>query len=57
MERQVLGFRHMPEVAVDIFAQAGEADFFRIDRDRAGFDLRKIQNVVDQVEQIRAGRS
>ena len=35
--------------------QAGEEDFLRFDRDRAGFDLRQIENVADQVQQVGAG--
>ena len=53
MERQVLRFRHMPEVAVDSLPQTLEADIFHIHRHCARFDLRQIQNVIDQIQQIR----
>ena len=35
--------------------QVGEEDLLGIDRDRAGFDLRQVENVADQVEQVGAG--
>ncbi len=35
--------------------QVGEEDLLRIDRHRAGFDLRQIEDVADQVEQVGAG--
>ena len=54
VERQVLGLGHVPEVAVDGVAQAGEGDLLDLDRDRAGLDLREVEDVVDQVA---AGRS
>ena len=56
VERQVLGLGHVPEIAVDVVAQAGEGDFFDLDRHGAGFDLREIENVVDEVQQVGAGR-
>ena len=46
---------HVPEVAIDGVAQAGERDFLDLDGDRAGLDLREIENVVDQIEQVGAG--
>ena len=55
IERQILGFGDVAEIAIDIIAQSREGDFFDLDRDGAGFDLRKIENVVDEVEQIGAG--
>ena len=33
-----------------------EGDFLDLDSDRAGLDLREIENVVDEVEQVGAGR-
>ena len=33
----------------------GEEDLLGVDRDGAGFDLRQIENVADQVEQVGAG--
>ena len=56
VERQVLGLGHVPEVAVDVVAQAGEGDFLDLDGDRAGLDLREVENVVDEVQQVGAGR-
>ena len=56
VERQVLGLGHVPEVAVDVVAQAGEGDFLDLDGDGAGLDFREIENVVDEVEQVGAGR-
>ena len=55
MERQVLSLGHVPEVPVDICAQTGERDVFDIHRDRAGFDFGKIQDVIDQVQEIGTG--
>ena len=57
VERQVLGLGHVPEVAVDVLAQAGEGDLLDLDRDRAGLDLREIENVVDEVAADRSRRS
>ncbi len=37
------------------FQQAREKYFFRFDRNRPGLDLRQVQNVADQVQQICAG--
>ena len=56
LEGQVLRFGHMAEVAVDVLAQPGEGDVFDLDRHRARFDLRQVENVVDQVQQVRARR-
>ncbi len=36
----------------DHLQQAGEEDLFGFDRHRAGFDLRQVENVGDEVEQI-----
>ena len=55
VEWQVLGFGHVPEVAVDGVAQGGEGDFLDLDGDGAGLDFREIENVVDEVEQVGAG--
>ena len=46
----------VPERALDIFAQVREGDFLAVDRDRSGFDLRKIEDVADQMQQVGAGR-
>ena len=55
VEGQVLGLGHVAEVAVDGVAQAGEGDLLDLDRDRAGLDLRQVEDVVDQVQQVGAG--
>ncbi len=55
VERQVLGLGHVPEVAIDVVAQAGEGNFLDLDGDGAGLDLREIENVVDEIEQVGAG--
>ena len=55
VERQVLGLGHVPEVAVDGVAQAGEGDFLDLDGDGAGLDFREIEDVVDEVEEVGAG--
>ena len=55
VERQVLGLGHVPEVAIDGVAQAGEGNLLGLDGDGAGLDLRKIENVVDEVQQVGAG--
>jgi hypothetical protein len=48
-------FRLVAERPRDHFEQAGEEDFLGFHRDRAGFDLRKIENVADQVQQVGSG--
>ena len=35
--------------------QIGEEDLLGVDRDRAGFDLRQVEDVADEVEQVGAG--
>ena len=39
----------------DRVEQVGEEDLLRFDGDGAGFDLRQVENVADQVEQVGAG--
>ena len=39
----------------DHVEQVGEEDLLGVDRDGAGFDLRQVENVADQVEQVGAG--
>ena len=55
VERELPRFRLVPERPRDRFEQIREEDLLGFDRDRAGFDLREIENVADQVEQIGAG--
>ena len=45
----------MAERPRDHFEQAGEEDFLGFHRNGAGFDLRKVENVADQVQQVGAG--
>ena len=54
VERQVLGLGHVPEVAVDVVAQTGEGDFLDFDGHGAGLNLRQVEDVVDQVQEVRA---
>src|SRR6185312_7368912 len=39
----------------DAFSEVGEGDFLRIHRNGAGFDLRQVENVADQIQQVGAG--
>ena len=55
-ECQVLGFRNVMERPFDAVPQRRERDLFGLDRNRAGFDFRQIQNIVDEREQVRSGR-
>src|SRR5262249_30836857 len=55
LERQLPGVGLVTEWASDRVKQAGEEDLFRFHGDSAGLDLRQIENVADQVEQIGAG--
>ena len=51
-ELELLGFSHVAECPVDVLQEIVELQFLDIDDDRTGFDLRKIEDVVDQIEQI-----
>ena len=42
----------MSEVAVDVITQTKEGDFFDFNGHGARFDLRKVKNIINQVEQI-----
>jgi hypothetical protein len=55
-ERQVLGLGHVAEAAIEVVEHAAERDRLDVDRHRARLDLRQVENVVDQVEQVGAGR-
>ena len=55
LETQPPVFRLVAEGAGHHVEQAGEEDFLGIDRDGARFDLREIENVADQVQQIGPG--
>ena len=45
----------MAERPADRVEQIGEEDLLRLHRDRSGFDLRQVENVADQVQQVGAG--
>src|SRR6476659_5792710 len=47
-EGKALRVRNVPESTIDIMLQIGKAQLGDIQRDSSGFDLRKIQNVVDE---------
>ena len=55
VEREFLRVGHGLEMAGDAVAQPGERHFLDLHGDRAGFNFRQVENVVDEVEQIRAG--
>ena len=55
VERQLPVVRLVPERPRDAVEQVGDEDFLRIDRDGAGLDLRQVENVADEVEQVGAG--
>ena len=54
-ERQLLVLRFVTERTRDHLQQSGEENFFGIDGHGAGFDLREVENVGDEVEQIGSG--
>src|SRR4029078_6274082 len=55
LERQLPGIRFVPEGPRDHVHQICEGDLLGIYRDGARLDLREIENVADQVQQIGAG--
>ena len=55
LEIQAPMFGLVAERPRDHLQQACEVNFLGFHRDRAGLDLRKVENVADQVEQVRAG--
>ncbi len=55
LENQMPVFRFVSEWPCHGVEQTGEEDFIRFDRYRARFDLGKIQNVADQVQQVCTG--
>ena len=54
VERQFLLLREWPERQVDVVADALQLDLCRIDVHLPGFDLRQIEDVVDEREQVAA---
>ena len=55
VERKLAVFGLVPERPPDRLEQVRGQNLLGIDRDGAGFDLRQIENVADQVEQVGAG--
>ena len=55
-EFDLLRLGDVAERAIDITMQIGEPQLADIDHDRARFDLRQIENVVDEHQQIVARR-
>ena len=54
IEGQLAVLRFVAERARHHLQQAGEEYLLRFHRNRAGFDLRQVENVADQVEQVRS---
>jgi len=54
MEWQVLGFGHVAEIPVNRIPQPSEWDFLNLDGDGAGFELRQIENVIDEMKKVGA---
>ena len=54
-EREVATVRFVPERARDHVEQRAEEDVLRVDGDRPRFDLREIEDVADQIQQVGAG--
>ncbi len=55
LETQSSVLRLVAEWTSNHIQQAGKEDFFRLHRNGAGLDLREIQNVRDQIQQVRSG--
>ena len=55
VEGQPLALRLVPECASHHIEEVGEQYLFGVDGHRAGLDLREVENVGDQVEQVSAG--
>ena len=55
IEIETAVFRLVAERPRHRVEQVRKEDFLRIDRNRAGFDLREIENVGDEVQQVGAG--
>ena len=55
LERQPAVLRLVTERTSNHLQQVGEEYFLRLDRYRSRFDLREIENVADQVQQVRSG--
>src|SRR5262245_64807666 len=55
-ELDVLRFRNMAKRPLDEVAEVFQSHLAYIDLDGAGFKLRQVENVVDEVEEVAAGR-
>ena len=55
LEGEVLLLDQRPEGAVDILDNVPERDLPRVDVHPAGLDLRQVEDVVDQLEQVVSG--
>ena len=55
-EVDALGLGHVAERALDVVVQVVEPQLADVDHDRARLDLRQVENVVDQHQQVVAGR-
>ena len=55
LERQLAVLRLVPERPGHDVEQVGEEDLLGIDRDGAGLDLRQVEDVADEVQQVGAG--
>src|SRR4029077_8496402 len=51
---ETAAFGFVPEGAADGLEQVGEEHLLGLDRDRSGFDLRQVENIGDQVQQVGA---
>ena len=54
-EVELLGLGHVPERPVDVVQELVQPQLADVDHDRAGLDLREVQDVVDQREEVLAG--
>jgi hypothetical protein len=53
-EREVTRFGLVTEIALDRLAQLREREVLAFDRNGAGLDLRQVEDVRDEVQQVRA---
>ena len=56
LEREVLLFRDVAERLLEIVAYLAETERLRVDGHLAGLDLRQVEDLVDQREEVVAGR-
>src|SRR5215470_13444151 len=55
LEQKLPGLGLMTERTRNSCHDVGEVDLFRIDRDGSRLDLRKVENVADQVQKVASG--